>query len=133
MNQTAARYRKERTPGTDSTLTEIPEEDGAVIFEMSKQDRITTSWDWGKSTCRSEAKVCSILWGKRRDDWFRELDSGRHSPPVNDFIRDEIRTIFYRPPEEVALPRDFNKTEAGRRKERATRRERGRCASGEKA
>ncbi len=108
MSQTVARYREERAQATDSEIRE-EEEDGATIFEMSKQDRITKPWDWKKSTCRSEAKFCALIWGKRRDDLFRELDSGRHFPLVNDSIRDEILTIFYRPPEGVPLPTDFTK------------------------
>ena len=104
MNQTVARYREERAQDTDLKMTE---EDGAIIVEMSKQDRVTKPWDWKQSTCRIEAKVCSLLWGKLRDDWFRELDSGKHSPPMNDWIRGEIDRLFHRPPEGVALPTDF--------------------------
>ena len=104
MTQTAARYRKERPPVTDSKMTE---ENGAAIYEMSKQDRITTPWNWKKSTCRSEAKLCSLIWGQKRDEWFRELDSGRHLLPMNDWIRNKITTLFHRPPKGVPLPKDF--------------------------
>ena len=108
MDQTVARYRKEHPPATDFTMTET-EEDGAIIFEMSKQDRITTPWNWKKSTCRSEAKFCSLIWGQERDEWFRELDSGRHFPLVNDCIRNKITTLFHRPPEGVVLSTDFTR------------------------
>ena len=104
MNQTVARYRETHAQNTDLKMRE---EDGAIIVEMGKQDRVTKPWNWEQSTCRLEAKVCSLLWGQRRDDWFRELDSGKHSPPVNDSIRGEISRLFYRPPEGVALPTDF--------------------------
>ena len=104
MNQTVARYREARAQDTDLKMTE---EDGSIIVEMSKQDRVTKPWNWRQSTCRLEAKVCSLLWGKRRDDLFQELDSGRHSSPVNDSIRGEISAIFLRPPEGVSLPTDF--------------------------
>ena len=105
MNQTVARYRKEHAP-TDSKMTE---EDGALIYEMSKQDRIITPWDWKKSSCRGEAKLCSLIWGEERDKLFQELDSERHFPPVNGAIRDKIITLFHRPPEGVALPTDFTR------------------------
>ncbi len=108
MNPTIARYQEERTQYPGSKIRE-EEEDGAIIFNMSKQDRVIKPWNWKKSTCQINAKVCALIWSKRRDDLFRELDSGRHSPPVNDSIRNEILTIFYRPPEGVALPTDFTR------------------------
>lgn len=108
MSRTVARYREKRTQATDSKMRE-KEEDGTTILEVSKQDRITKPWDWKKSTCQINAKVCALIWGKRRDDLFRELDSGRHFPPMNDSIRNEILTIFHRPPEGVPLPTDFTR------------------------
>lgn len=104
MNQTVTRYREARAQDADLKMTK---EDGAIIVEMSKQDRVTKPWDWEQSTCRIKAKVCSLLWGNRRDKLFQELDNGGHFPPVNDSIRDEISRLFYRPPEGVALPTDF--------------------------
>ena len=106
MNQTVASYREERTQATDSKMRE-EEEDGATILEVSKQDRITKPWDWKKSTCQINAKVCSLIWGEERNKLFQELDSRRHLPAVNDSIRDKISTLFYRPPEGVPLPTDF--------------------------
>ena len=108
MNQTVASYREERTQATDSKMRE-EEEDNATILEVSKQDRITKPWDWRKSTCQINAKVCALIWGKRRDGLFQELDSGRYSPLVNDSIRTEISALFLRPPEGVALPTDFTR------------------------
>ncbi len=104
MSQTVARYQEERTLGTNSKMTE---EDGAIIFD--KQDRITKPWEWEKSTCRTEAKVCSLIWGEERNKLFRELDSRRHLPAMNDSIRDKISTLFYRPPEGVPLQTDFTR------------------------
>ena len=107
MNQTVARYREERAQ--DAGTIEMIGEERATVVEMSKQDRITKPWNWGKSTCQANAKFCALIWGKRRDDLFRELDSGRHFPPVNDSIRTEISTLFLRPPEGVALPTDLTR------------------------
>ncbi len=104
MNQTVARYRETHAQNTDLKMRE---EDGAIIVEMGKQDRVTKPWNWEQSTCRLEAKVCSLLWGQRRDKLFQALDNGGHFPSVNDSIRGEISRLFYRPPEGVALPTDF--------------------------
>ena len=105
MNQMVARYRKERMQNAGSNR--MTEEGSAVIYEISKQGRITKPWDWKKSTYQLNAKVYALIQGQRRDTLLRELDSGKHLPPVNDSIRDEISALFLRPPEGVALPTDF--------------------------